>query len=74
VVYAIEMAWPSGNETVIHSFGTDALGTGKKIESVALLGASAKLQFQQEADGLRIGLPQQAPGKYAYAFRILFRD
>ena len=74
VVYAIEMAWPSRSETVIHSFGTDALGTGKKIESVALLGASAKLQFQQEADGLRIGLPQQAPGKYAYAFRILFRD
>jgi alpha-L-fucosidase len=74
VVYAIEMAWPSGSETVIRSFGTDALGTGKKIESVALLGASAKLQFQQEADGLRIGLPQQAPGKYAYVFRILLRD
>jgi alpha-L-fucosidase len=74
VVYGIEMAWPSGSEAVIRSLGTDALGTGKKIESVALLGASAKLQFQQEADGLRIGLPQQAPGKYAYVFRILLRD
>ncbi len=74
VVYAIEMAWPSGRETVIHSFGTDVLGAGKKIDSVALLGSGAKLQFQQEADGLRIGLPQHTPGKYAYIFRIRLRD
>ena len=74
VVYAIEMAWPSGSKTLIHSLGTDALGAGKKIESVGLLGSSAKLQFQQQAAGLRIDLPPQAPGKYAYVFQIVLHD
>jgi hypothetical protein len=45
---------------------------GQKISSVALLGSGAKLVFQQQADALRIHLPPQAPGKYAYAFRITF--
>ncbi len=74
VVYAIEMAWPSGSKTLIHSLGTDALGAGKKIESVGLLGSSSKLQFQQQAAGLRIDLPPQAPGKYAYVFQIVLHD
>lgn len=74
VVYAIEMAWPSGSKTLIHSLGTDALGAGKKIESVGLLGSSSKLQFQQQAAGLRIDLPPQAPGRYAYVFQIVLHD
>jgi hypothetical protein len=45
---------------------------GQKISSVVLLGSGAKLVFQQQADALRIHLPPQAPGKYAYAFRITF--
>jgi alpha-L-fucosidase len=73
VVYAIEMAWPFRSETVIHSFGTNMVGD-KKVESIVLLGSGTKLRFQQEADGLRIDLPEQAPGKYAYVFRILLRD
>jgi hypothetical protein len=31
----------------------------------------AKLRFQQQTDGLHIQLPAQAPGKYAYAFRVV---
>jgi alpha-L-fucosidase len=73
VVYAIEMAWPSRSETVIHSFGTNMVGD-KKVESIVLLGSGTKLRFQQEADGLRVDLPEQAPGKYAYVFRILLGD
>jgi alpha-L-fucosidase len=73
VVYAIEMAWPSRSETLIHSFATNMVGD-KKVESIVLLGSGTKLRFQQEADGLRIDLPEQAPGKYAYVFRILLRD
>jgi alpha-L-fucosidase len=73
VVYAIEMAWPSGSETVIRSFGTNMVGD-KKVESIVLFGSDTKLRFHQEADGLRIDLPEQAPGKYAYVFRILLRD
>jgi len=69
-LYAIELGWPVSGEAVIHALGS-AVG-GQKIESVGLLGFDAKLQFQQQADGLHIHLPAQDPGKYAYAFRIRF--
>jgi alpha-L-fucosidase len=70
-LYAIELGWPSGSETVIHSLGSSALKR-QKIASVVLLGSDARLTFQQQPDGLRIQLPAQAPGKYAYAFRVTF--
>ena len=69
-LYAIELAWPSSGEAVIRSLAT-TLGT-QKISSVALLGSDAKLEFHQQSDGLHIKLPAQAPGKYAYVFRIAF--
>jgi alpha-L-fucosidase len=56
---------------VIHPLGSSAL-KGQKIASVVLLGSDARLTFQQQPDGLRIQLPAQAPGKYAYAFRVTF--
>jgi alpha-L-fucosidase len=70
-LYAMELGWPSGSETVIHSLGSSTLN-GQKIGSVVLLGSGTKLTFQQQSDGLHIQLPAQAPGKYAYAFRVTF--
>jgi alpha-L-fucosidase len=69
-LYAIELGWPASGEAVVHSLGS-TLGS-QKVESVALLGSDAKIQSRQEADGLHLQLPTQAPGKYAYVFRILF--
>ncbi len=69
-LYAIELGWPSTGEAVIHSLGA-AVGS-QKIESVVLLGSDAKIQSHQEADGLHLQLPAQAPGKFAYVFRVLF--
>jgi len=69
VLYAIELGWPSSGQAVIRALGTSAKG-GEKVESVSLLGSEASLQFQQQPDGLHIQLPAQAPGKYAYVFRI----
>ena len=71
-LYAIEMGWSAGGEAVIHSLGTTA--GSQKVESVALLGSDAKIQARQEADGLHLQLPAQAPGKYAYVFRVLFEN
>jgi alpha-L-fucosidase len=68
-LYAIELVWPSNREAVIHSLGKTVLGD-MKIGSVQLLGSDAKLSFEQRDDGLHIQLPEQNPGKYAYAFRI----
>jgi alpha-L-fucosidase len=71
VLYAIELGWPTKPEAVIHSIGTGAVGE-RTIESVGLLGSDAKVSFQTKSDGLHIQLPPQAPGKYAYTFRIRF--
>lgn len=70
-IYAIELGWPTGGEATIHSLGTTTMN-GQKIGSIVLLGLDAKLTFQQQPDGLHIQLPRQAPGKYAYAFRVTF--
>jgi alpha-L-fucosidase len=70
VIYALELAWPSGGEAVIRSFGTNATGGSLKIRAVSLLGNDAAIQFQQEADGLHLRLPAKSTGKYAFAYRI----
>ena len=69
-LYAIELGWPASGEAVIHSFGTTALGN-QKVESVALLGSDEQIQSRQEADGLHIKVPGQAPGKYVYVYRVV---
>ena len=68
-LYAIELAWPSGTEAVIHSVAGNAL-KGRQIQSVALLGSSAPLTYKLQADGLHIQLPSKPTQGYAYAFRI----
>jgi alpha-L-fucosidase len=68
-LYAIELAWSSGNEAVIHSVAENAL-KGRQIQSVALLGSSAPLTYKLQADGLHIQLPSKPSQGYAYAFRI----
>jgi len=71
VVYAIEMGWPSKPEAVIHSLKTAVAGE-RPVKSVALLGAEGKTVFEQKDDGLHIRLPGEAPGRFAYVFRIEF--
>ena len=70
VLYAIGLGWPTNGEAVIHSLAS-AVGN-EHVRSVILVGSDAKLQFEQRANGLRVRLPDQAPGKYAYALRIMF--
>jgi alpha-L-fucosidase len=72
-LYLIEMAWPSDHEAVIRSLGSRKPGETRKIESIVLLGSGTNLQFQQRPDSLHIQLPDEAPGKYAYVFRIRFQ-
>ncbi len=72
-LYAIELAWPTKGEAVIHELANGTAGT-KNVQSIELLGYDAKLQFHQGSDGLHIQVPEHVPGKYAYAFRIHFGD
>jgi alpha-L-fucosidase len=70
VLYAIELGWPGGGRVDVRALGSVALGD-QKIESVTLLGSNAKLQYEDEPNGLTIQVPQKAPGEFAYAFRIV---
>ncbi|MGH9761274.1 MAG: alpha-L-fucosidase, partial [Blastocatellia bacterium] len=72
-LYAIELGWPSNREALIHSLGSGSLGK-EKVESVELLGSGARLQYEDEPDGLHIHLPSQPPGKYAYVFRVVLES
>jgi alpha-L-fucosidase len=72
-LYAIELAWPRTGEAIIHSLASGTAGEGK-VQSVDLLGDETKLSFDQRRDGLHIRVPSNAPGKYAFAFRIRFTD
>jgi alpha-L-fucosidase len=70
VLYAIGLAWPANGEAVIRSLAV-AVGS-VRVQSVALLGSDAKLQFDQRADGLHVQMPAQPPAKYAYVLRVTF--
>ncbi len=66
VLYAVALGWPTDSVLTIH-----ALSTGKvKVGSVSLLGSDAKIAWSQDADGLKLELPPQAPGMHAFSFRI----
>jgi alpha-L-fucosidase len=69
-LYAIGLVWPTNGEAVIHSLAPTP--DTKPVQSVALLGSDATLQFEQRKDGLHVQLPAQHPAKYAYALRVTF--
>ena len=72
VLYAIGLAWPTNGEVMIHSLAQ--MVGNEHVRSVALLGSSGKLQFEQRSEGLYVQLPAQAPAKYAYVLRVTFDD
>ena len=73
-LYAVELGWPQNGEAVIQSFGTAGTGGAKRVSTVALLGSDQDLQFEQRRDALHIRVPAQAPGNFAYTFRIGFNE
>ena len=70
-LYAFQLGWAGDGEAVIPSL-TGAQLAGQKIASVTLLGWPSPLRFDEQPDGLHIHVPAQAPGKYAYGFKITF--
>lgn len=72
-LYAWCMTVPNPGETLkIVSLGTNSTVEKKKVTSVELLGVEGnKLEWKQEADGLRIVYPKSASLKTAVGFRIV---
>jgi alpha-L-fucosidase len=65
VLYAIELGWPAGGKTVIHS-----IKPADHVHAVSLLANGKAVPWQQQADGLHVSLPAQPVGDYAYVYRI----
>jgi alpha-L-fucosidase len=72
-LYAIALDWPqNSSDLVIKSLNTnDSLLANGEIANVALLGSDAMLSWEHSHEGLRIKLPQDKSGDFAYVFRIL---
>src|SRR5450631_81770 len=73
ILYAFELAWPTGGEVVIHSLTPTQLNE-QKISSVSLLGLSSPVIFESQPDGLHLHVPTAPTGKYAYCFKIAFQQ
>ena len=69
-LYVIGLSWPGNGEAVVRSLAS-AVG-GERVKGVSLLGSGAKVQFDQQGDGLHVKLPGQPPSKYAYVLRLTF--
>ncbi|MCU0780247.1 MAG: alpha-L-fucosidase [Akkermansiaceae bacterium] len=53
----------------IKALGADQLA-GRRITSVALLGSAETIPWSQEAGGLKLTVPPQAPGGFVATFRV----
>ena len=71
-LYAIEMAWPKSQEALIHALPIGLAGASP-VHAVTLLATGQSLTFAQKEDGLHIRVPSEAPGQYAFAYRIDFK-
>jgi alpha-L-fucosidase len=69
-LYVIGMNWQNNREAVVRSLAS-AVGSDR-VKAVSLVGSEAKVQFDQQDDGLHVKLPGHAPTKYAYALRVTF--
>lgn len=68
-LYAIALAWP-GNSVTLKSLSTSAGLWSEDIADVQLLGYYGILDWQRDADGLKIQLPAEPPCQHAYVFKI----
>ena len=69
ILYALVMGWP-GKEAAIPALSTTSPQRVRKILKVELLGHRGKLDFVQDAEALRVTLPEKRPCEYAVAFKV----
>ena len=68
-LYAFLMGWPAPSATIADLAPGGANGVGK-ITGVRLLGFGGKLPWTQDASGLRVEFPSEAPSNHAVALRV----
>jgi len=65
-LYTIIFGWPQNSRLRVRSLHPDH----GKVTSIQLLGSTVVLNWKQNEHGLDISLPDKAPGKHAFVFRI----
>ncbi|MBX7244657.1 MAG: alpha-L-fucosidase [Candidatus Sumerlaeaceae bacterium] len=68
-LYAIALAWPSSGQVVVKSLAKRGGGAGV-VQTVALLGSKAKLEWSQSEEGLVVKLPAAKVSEMAYTLKI----
>jgi alpha-L-fucosidase len=69
-VYAIQMGWPGGGQTVtIESLGRDALGD-MDVKRVSVVGSPEEIEWMLTDDGLLVKTPLKAPNDIAICYRV----
>lgn len=70
-VYVFLMAWPDSGATVIKTLASGTAQTAeRKISGVSLLGYGGKIAWTQDAQGLNVKLPANAPNQHPVVLRI----
>ena len=67
-LYAIALSWPETEAVIAALASTNAVAG--KVKTVTLLGHKGRLEFTQDATGLKIRMPAAKPCDYAWAFKI----
>jgi alpha-L-fucosidase len=75
MLYAIALGWPqSAGELAIKSLNTKgALLAQGEIANVSLVASGENLRWRHDSDALRLALPRQKSGEFAYVFKILLK-
>ncbi len=75
-LYAVALDWPqNAPELLIKSLNTrDALVAKGEIANISLLGSNEKISWEQNEEGLKIKLPSQKVGSFAYTFRMVLKQ
>jgi alpha-L-fucosidase len=68
-LYAFLMGWPE-KPPVIEPLATRGKYFAGHVRNVELLGREGKLDWTQDASGLRVQLPHEKPGSHAFALKI----
>jgi alpha-L-fucosidase len=69
-LYPIGLEFPADGKVTIKSLASNSPHWPGKIGSVRLLGASGKLKFTRDENGLHVTLPEKQTGKIAFALKI----
>jgi len=69
-LYAILLGWPADRQAVITTLGKRAGAHAFEPSRVELLGVGGALPWDRDDRGLRVRLPDVAPGQPAYCLRI----